>query len=167
MSTDRQKSFTGTLSVKGIPITIRTFSDGSRGTRSLLIASPGAIPTQFYFRVEGGSYVMYVRSGNLIGQLVNLSRHDEIVVSPRDRAGEIQFDLGGMSLDIMETDTINLWIDLHHNQRMGIDKRRGLNGGETSFTVNSLRYLRSSKPTNFTLHILQRNAPYLSHPDEF
>jgi len=168
MSTDRQKSFIGTLSCDGRPVSIERGHSRERGFYNLLVAKPAGTATRFYFRWEHKAYVLYVRDESHLGELVNLNSHGELAVSPKDQAGQISFDLDGKTLDDMQNDRINLHITA---------KPQGLITLEG--TSNSPSLSRPAKPERlyfrseahqefayFTLNILERNAPYVSHPDE-
>ncbi|WP_347902122.1 hypothetical protein [Pseudomonas purpurea] len=167
MSTDRQKSFIGTLSCEGDPVSIDNFYGSNR--KSLLVAKRGRTPTKFYFRVERGSYVMYVRDEKHQGKLVNINSHGELAVSSAHEAGEIQFDLDSMSLDSMKTDRIQLNLYAHHRRLLTISGTTSNPLDHNRHAIPESKYFSVDRPqlfANFTLNILERNVPYLDHPDE-
>lgn len=169
MSTDRQKSFIGTLSCEGRPVSIDRLYRKGRKTSNLLVATYDREPARFYFRWEHNAYVMYVRDQAFIGQLVNLNDEGELTASPAAEAGNIAFDLDGMTLDDIPQDSINFHLFAKPRHLITMD-------GTSNSPLNSLRrpiseriYFQSESDqafAYFTLNILERNAPYLSQPNE-
>ncbi|MFJ2429766.1 hypothetical protein [Pseudomonas sp. NPDC087804] len=168
MSTDRQKSFVGTLSCEGAPVcTERVFSAG-RGGYKLLVINPDKDPTRFYFRYEHEAYILYVRGRPGVIQLVNLNPHGELAISPPSDAHETRFDIGGMSLEDMHSDSITSSIAVKGQRPLTLDIKYG--GGRYANGEREKKiYFKSenNKPTaRFTVNIIERNAGHVEYPDE-
>ncbi|WP_166216554.1 hypothetical protein [Pseudomonas atagonensis] len=168
MSTDRQKSFIGTLSCEGRPICIEWVFREGRGGYTLLVANADKDPARFYFRWERNAYILYVRDPSHIGQLVNLNGHGELAVSPPAEANSINFDLDGMTLDNFENNTVKLHLFVG-NKHLITMKGTSNSPFPSGRDIPEKIYFESKSDqafAYFTVNILERNAPYISHPDE-
>jgi hypothetical protein len=168
MSTDRQKSFIGTLSCEGRAVSITNLSLSERGPSSVLTAFSGAAPAKFYFRWERSHYVMYVRSQSHFGQLVNMNRHGMLAVSPSEQANKINIDLGGKSLDNFPKNFARTHIKINGELITIVGTSNGIAFSDYA-PLPEIFFFQSERSQNFAyfdIKIIERNAPYLSHPDE-
>lgn len=168
MSTDRQKSFIGTLSCEGRPISIERVFNGDRGGYKLLVANADKAPTRFYFRRENDTYIIFVRDQKHLGQLVHLNSYGELAVSPSSEVNNIHFDLDGMTLDDFQSNTVKL--HLFAKPRHLITMKGTSNSPTlTSHDIPEKIYFESKADqafAYFTIDILERNVSYVSDPDE-
>jgi hypothetical protein len=167
MSTDRQKSFIGTLSCEGAPVCTEWVFSNGRGGYKLLVIDPDKDPTLFYFRHEHETYILYVRDEPGVVQLANLNTHGELAISSPSEAHETRFDIGGMSLEDMHSDSITSSIAVKGQRPLTLDVKYG--GRYASGEREKKIYFKSenNKPTAlFTVNIIERNAGHVEYPDE-
>lgn len=159
MSTDRQKSFIGTLYCNGEPISIeRVFVENRIYKR--LVVNPHRSPTTFEFRWENDAYRLHVRDAAYEGQLVNLNSNGEIAVSPANEATNAEFDFSGFSPELLQGDSIKLPILVKPGQPITMDIKTGSGVINATGQPEKKIYFTTqlTKPIAlFTLNILERH----------
>lgn len=187
MSTDRQKSFIATI---GTESSLLHFLDLLYGKPAIVTSSFGSggfftgrpqsrddshflglrpeVPVDakprllLYFRYTGSDYRLYIRTpGPHYGKCLSIS--DEGLLGAFPPAGSTTFNLIGnrgnvLTLDTIKAETLSIYLQ---------PKNSGL---VHTHKVRDSKYIyiadKSGTRLSFNLMIQERNAPYLSYPDE-
>lgn len=186
MSTDRQKSFIATLSVDNkhlhfldvfhgepVYITNPNFSGGIFSGRPRKIdyshfltlrpntTTPPAVPLKIYFRHAPYGYTLYIRTpGQHYG---NCLSHDRNLVGSFPSGDASLFNLldthnSTINLDHIKSDETTIFLQLKES---GVIHAQSAHNSNHIFIGNT-----GGLPLPFKLKILERNAPYINHPDE-
>ncbi|KAB0492610.1 hypothetical protein [Pseudomonas vancouverensis] len=179
MSTDRQKSFIGTLKLNGNPVNI--IQTESEGFPDALVAGLPLPAAQIYFRFEHGHYVLYIRSeGDYFGRLVREENNGDINVGEVAGSATISFNIQKngrtVTLDDMNTNTQTINITTNNGSTLYV--QNSICAPSPIPHTHSATYKKFPKHATFTttsgkhcsaefeLTILERNAPYLNNPGE-
>lgn len=187
MSTDRQKSFTASIGTEssllhfldllhGQPAIVTSsfasggFFTGRRQTRddSHFLGLRPEVPVDakprliLYFRYTGGYYRCYIRTpGPHYGKCLSLSDKGLLgAFAPADSTTFNLLDSRGcvLTLDTIKTDTLSIYLRARDSGVVHVHK------------VHDSKYIyiadKGGTPMLFNLIIQERNAAYLSHPDE-
>lgn len=187
MSTDRQKSFIATIGTESSllhfldllhakpAIVTSSFASGgfftgkpqSRDDSHFLGLRP-EVPVDakprllLYFRYTGSDYRLYIRTpGPYYGKCLSIS--DEGLLGAFPTTGSTTFNLIDnrgrlLTLDTIKTETLSIYLRVRDSGLVHVHK------------VHDSKYIyiadKGAAPLSFNLRIQERNAPYLSHPDE-
>ncbi|POA20450.1 hypothetical protein C1886_08590 [Pseudomonas sp. FW300-N1A1] len=158
MSSNRQKSFLATLSFYGKPVgislhrgnTAPVWGQKNTGTADML-----------YFRCTDDWYTLYIRSeGDHYGKTIDrIGSFFTCSTTPDTTTFKIvSKERKTLTLDDLKTDNENIYLLTRSGLRInaeyvfGDEPQRIIADGQVNIT--------------FDLNILERNAPYLSNPDE-
>ncbi|QVW22359.1 hypothetical protein KJF94_21140 [Pseudomonas hormoni] len=158
MSTNRQKSFLATLAFHGKPAAIISHSGN---TAPVWGQANNGVADVLYFRCDGDTYTLYIRTeGKHFGKTIDRVENFFTTSTARNTT---TFDIIGengkvITLDQLDTD----------KEVIALQTRSGdLLKTEVVWTDEPKRImLNGQSPITFGLKILERNVPYLSHPDE-
>ena len=157
MITNRQKSFLATLSVGNHPVRLTT-----RYAREAVVLAKTytGIADTFYFRCTGDQYTLYVRSeGEHFGKVID--QHG-IAFTGSNTQSHVNFNL----LDI-NGKTITLNDITGDTQVIQLSTQGKILRSEFGWADFPARFeLGGQLPLQLNLNILERNAPYLSNPEE-
>lgn len=116
-----------------------------------------------YFRYTGSYYRLYIRTpGPYYGKCLSISNKGLLGAFPA--SGATVFNLvdnrgGVLTLDAIKNETLNIYLQPRDS------------GLVHAHRVRDSKYIyiadKGGAPLSFNLSIQERNAPYLSHPDEF
>ncbi|MEX3773953.1 hypothetical protein [Pseudomonas sp. MYb118] len=186
MSTDRQKSFIATLSVDnrhlhfldvfhGEPVYITNphFSGGAFTGRPRKVdyshflslraktSAPPEVPLTIYFRHADYGYTLYIRTpGQHYGKCLSHER-DLVGAFPPGEASLfdlLNFQNSSINLDHIKEDETTVFLKL---KKTGVLHVQNSHNSKHLFIGNT-----GGLPLPFKLKILERNAPYINHPDE-
>lgn len=180
MSTDRQKSFIGTLTCNGKPIEILTYSPPHEPLRDYVGSHKlGQGKHPFYFRYEGDHYVIYARAEHsFIGTLVTEAQDRTLVIGEADDDGDFKFQLKQhgqtVTLDSMNSNSQTIRLSVSNGSWVRIKNAQHVDTSVFPFVgkwvyPDNLLFTTTDDGVpiaEFELTILERNVPYLSHPDE-
>lgn len=187
MTTDRQKSFIGTIGtptsllhfldvMHGQPVFVTSsfvsggFYTGRRQKRddSHFLGLRPEVPVDarpkliLYFRHIGPGYRLYIRTpGTYYGMC--LSTNDEGLLGAFAPTGSKIFNLIGANGAVVNLDHIKKDVTKIHLQvkDSGLVHHHKVHDSHYNYMADL-----GGMPMPFDLHIQQRNAPYLGHPDE-
>ena len=161
MSTNRQKSFIASMSFYGQSVAM--VPDPRNKKRMIWGQNGKYAPDQLYFRCKGDYYNIYIRSkGQHYGKTIDQEGNDFVANPPA----------GGdtTSFNITDKNSIILTLDDLPGEREEIYLRTRSGGKLTTDWAfadePTMIRLGAQRMPPFILHILERNVPYLSHPDE-
>jgi hypothetical protein len=158
MSTNRQKSFLATLSLDNKPIGLISHPGNSVPVLSQKLTGEADV---FYFRCTDDVYTLYIRSkGDYFGKAIGRSgkfftcsaSHDSETFKVVNKEGTT------LTLDELDSDNEKVYFRTRSDERVN---------AEFIFLEGGARLLANGQ-VNITLdlHIIERNTPYLSDPDE-
>ncbi|WP_447803612.1 hypothetical protein [Pseudomonas serbica] len=187
MTTDRQKSFIATLGTDNIPLHFLDLLHGEPAIASSVFASGGfftgppqrrddshrlglhpeisadAIPgLLLYFRYTNYGYRLYIRTpGPYFGKCISVDTSGFVGAFPI--AGSTTFNLinrhnRAMTLDDIKEDSLETYIQVSGS---GLLHRQNIYGSKYTYIAN-----KGQTPLLCRLKIHERNATYLSTPDE-
>jgi len=158
MSTNRQKSFLATLTFYGKPAAIISRSGN---TIPVWGQANNGVADVLYFRCEGSTYTLYIRSeGDHFGRTIDRIDNFFTTSTASDTTTFNIIDENGKTLTLDDLDTDNEMIGLQIRSGKVL-KTEFVWGNEPKRVM-----LEGQRILRFELKILERNVPYLSHPDE-
>ncbi|WP_166357872.1 hypothetical protein [Pseudomonas akapageensis] len=192
MTTHRQNSFIAQIGTTSTPVNFLdallgrpakyTYKIGGGGVSTLLsrqvddshllgsqpiTASPAPPALTLYFRLTNAGYVLYVRTpGPHFGKGIFLDNSGAAGAFAVDRQDPTPFNLvtsdgQRVTLENLTSNTVGIQLE-HKGTQIKLHRFRKGNSPYHYLAASS----SSSVPFTFPLEILERNAPYLSHPDE-
>jgi len=187
MSTDRQKSFIATLGTRNNQLHCLDALLGEKAFITSNLVSGGFFsgrrqryevshllglhqeattkvhpPLTLYFRHSRFGYTLYIRSkGHHYGKCIHANKEGLIGAFPEPESTSFMLlnsNCERINLDHIKTDTPTLYLQVRDS---GLIHPHKTHDSDYTFIAD-----KGAIPLPFTLNILERNAPYLNHPDE-
>lgn len=175
MSTNRQKSFLAMMSCQSYGLTMIEHPFDS--DKKVLGQTNSTNPISLYFRCEGNHYIIYIRSeGPYYGKTINKEGHDLVAKPPAGRDTTCFRILDPKTLKTVTLDDlfydpvipVNVFLETTDGSPLGL---------LTDFSSHPSSVIQSGSLTpsmmhtdaprkKITLHITERNVPYISNPSE-